>query len=119
MAHGVESVVPPRQLLFDEIDADGALRSATKLVWPQTEFVKALVARSERRHDGALLQRAVAVHEAMLNAHFDATRTRWCNQIARDGTPLDATAPARMLYHLVLSAAELDRALVRAAAADR
>ena len=117
MAHGVDTQGAAQPLLFDEINADGTLRTPTKLVWPQTECVKALVARSAGGDGRGLLQRAVAVQEAMLGAHFDGARTRWSNRIARDGTPLEATAPARILYHLVLSAAELDRALVREASA--
>jgi mannose/cellobiose epimerase-like protein (N-acyl-D-glucosamine 2-epimerase family) len=38
----------------------------------------------------------------------------WHNQLARDGTPLTSTTPARLLYHLFLAVAEVDRLLVKA-----
>ena len=35
----------------------------------------------------------------------------WHNQLARDGTPLTPATPARVLYHLFLGIAEVDRLL--------
>ena len=35
----------------------------------------------------------------------------WHNQLARDGTPLTPATPARLLYHLFLGIAEVDRLL--------
>ena len=33
----------------------------------------------------------------------------WHNQLARDGTPWRRSTPARVLYHLFLAVAEVDR----------
>jgi len=95
---------PP--LVLDGIEVDGAVVQPTKLLWPQTEFIKALGARVEFLEDaeaGALLQR----HVELLFRHFiDVPSGRWHNQLGPDGQPLSIMLPSRVLYHLFLCLAE-------------
>jgi mannose/cellobiose epimerase-like protein (N-acyl-D-glucosamine 2-epimerase family) len=95
--------------VFDGVDAAGALVAGTKLFWPQTEYVKALVARAEWRNDTAA-RAAIPGHLALIAKHFlRADGASWHNQLARDGKPLTQTTPARVLYHLFMAMAEVDR----------
>ena len=100
---------PGDGLVFDGIDASGALIAGTKLLWPQTEYIKACVARAEWLNDEAA-RRAIKAHLALIARHFiRPDGTNWHNQLARDGTPIAPVTPARVLYHLFLAVAEAER----------
>ena len=95
--------------VFDTVDANGAVVADTKLLWPQTEYLKACVARAEW-HDDAQARAAIPRHLALIaQSYMRPDGASWHNQLARDGTPLTPTTPARLLYHLFLGVAEADR----------
>ncbi len=95
--------------VFDGVDAAGALVAGTKLFWPQTEYLKALVARAEWQND-ASARAAISGHLALIAHHYlRPDGASWHNQLARDGKPLTQTTPARVLYHLFMAVAEVDR----------
>jgi mannose/cellobiose epimerase-like protein (N-acyl-D-glucosamine 2-epimerase family) len=94
---------------FDGVDASGAVVAGTKLFWPQTEYIKACVARAEWLNDDAA-RRAITTHLALIAKRFmRPDGASWHNQLARDGTPIAPLTPARVLYHLFLGVAEADR----------
>jgi mannose/cellobiose epimerase-like protein (N-acyl-D-glucosamine 2-epimerase family) len=108
---GIERAETLTGAVFDGVDAGGALVAGTKLLWPQTEYLKACVARAEWRGDSAARD-AIAKHLALIaKAYLRPDGASWHNQLARDGTPLTPTTPARVLYHLFLAVAEVDRLL--------
>jgi mannose/cellobiose epimerase-like protein (N-acyl-D-glucosamine 2-epimerase family) len=95
--------------VFDGVDAAGTLTAGTKLLWPQTEYVKALIARTEWQGDAAA-RAAIPRHLALIAEHFlKPDGATWHNQLARDGRPVSTATPARVLYHLFLMVAEVDR----------
>ena len=97
--------------VFDSVDASGAVVAGTKLLWPQTEYLKACVARAEW-HDDAQARAAIPRHLALIaKAYMRPDGASWHNQLARDGTPLTPATPARLLYHMFLGIAEVDRLL--------
>jgi mannose/cellobiose epimerase-like protein (N-acyl-D-glucosamine 2-epimerase family) len=96
-------------IVFDGVDATGGLVAGTKLFWPQTEYLKALVARAEWKNDDAA-RAAISGHLALIAQHYlRPDGASWHNQLARDGKPLTQTTPARVLYHLFMAIAEVDR----------
>ena len=104
-AHGLDA----DGLVVDGVDANGTLVADTKLLWPQTEYLKACVARAEFLGD-AQARAAIPRHLALIARRFmRQDGANWHNQLARDGTPLSPVTPARVLYHLFLAAAEVDR----------
>src|SRR5205085_8641564 len=106
---GIEREMEVRGAVFDSVDAEGGLVAGTKLLWPQTEYIKACVTRAEWLRDGAA-RNAISMHLALIAHHFlRPDGATWHNQLARDGTPLAAETPARVLYHLFLAIAEVDR----------
>jgi mannose/cellobiose epimerase-like protein (N-acyl-D-glucosamine 2-epimerase family) len=108
---GIEREADARGAIFDGLDADGALLAGTKLLWPQTEYIKACVTRAEWLQDKQGYE-AIKAHLALVARHFmRADGANWHNQLARDGTPLAPTTPARVLYHLFFAVAEVDRLL--------
>jgi len=98
--------------VFDAVDASGRLVAGTKLLWPQTEYIKACVARAEWLEDAAA-RSAIPAHLRLIAQRFmRADAANWHNQLARDGTPVAPVTPARVLYHLFLAVAEAERVLV-------
>lgn len=106
LSRGIDSQPGHPPLVLDGIEVGGAVVQPTKLLWPQTEFIKALGARLEFLGDaeaGALLTR----HVELLFRHFVEVPTgRWHNQLGADGAPLPIALPSRVLYHLFLCLAE-------------
>jgi mannose/cellobiose epimerase-like protein (N-acyl-D-glucosamine 2-epimerase family) len=105
------SIDPGDGLVFDGVDASGMLVAGTKLLWPQTEYIKACVARAEW-HNDEVARGAIHAHLALIARRFmRPDGANWHNQLARDGTPIAPLTPARVLYHLFLCVAEAERVL--------
>jgi len=106
---------PPRGIpaAFDAVDSSGAVVESGKRLWPQTEAIKAHLARHELLADPKAEARARA-HLAMMFDHYlDADSPVWWDRLARDGEVLSDTIPASTLYHLFLCIAETMRVLGR------
>lgn len=107
--HGLDGSGALQGLAFDAVDPSGGLVTGSKLVWPQTEYIKACIARFDATGDAAHRAEAVA-HQARLRRHFFyADGANWVNHVARDGAHLVQGTPSRVLYHVFLAAAELAR----------
>ena len=107
--HGIDTDGPLQGLVFDAVTADGLALATSKLLWPQTEYIKACIARFEVTQDAGYRQQAFA-HADLMRAHFfRSDGANWVNHIARDGAPLVSDTPSRVLYHLFLAASELIR----------
>lgn len=108
-AHGLAPACP-RGAALDAVDRTGRVVAATKLLWPQTELLKALVARREcgRAKPG---DPAPADVLGIIFGHYvDADTGRWLNQLDAAGAPIRADVPVRVLYHLMFALAEYARA---------
>jgi mannose/cellobiose epimerase-like protein (N-acyl-D-glucosamine 2-epimerase family) len=100
--------------VFDGVDASGELVAGTKLLWPQTEYLKACVTRAEWTDDKAARE-AIHTHLKLIAQLFmRSDGANWQNQLARDGTPIAPVTPARVLYHVFLAMVEAERFLSRA-----
>lgn len=94
---------------FDGVDRTGHVVAPTKLLWPQTEAIKAFLARVELLGDADAARR-LTIHLDGLFRDFVAPGTGlWFNQLERNGTPAQTVIPVRVLYHLVLALAERER----------
>ena len=108
MSKSFDNEGPLHGVVFDGLDGHGVPTATTKLFWPQTEYIKACVARSEQG-DASMLAEVDAHLARLLTHYFRADGANWCNQLARDGEPLVQVTPARVLYHLFLAVAEVIR----------
>jgi mannose/cellobiose epimerase-like protein (N-acyl-D-glucosamine 2-epimerase family) len=96
-----------RGLLVETMDPGGRVLAPSTLLWPQTEAVKAAVARLEF---GFGSPAEVASHLGpMMADHVPGGGPLWINLLSSDGAPLSTTVPTRLLYHLMLCLAEVDR----------
>jgi len=108
---------PLQGIAFDLLERSGGVTAGTKLFWPQTEFIKACVARVDSGQSAAMED--IDAHLGRLRAHyFRPDGANWCNQLTRSGEPLADVTPARVLYHLFLAVAEVVRVKERIEAAD-
>jgi mannose/cellobiose epimerase-like protein (N-acyl-D-glucosamine 2-epimerase family) len=106
--HGVDA----RGLLIESMTATGQAIERSTLLWPQTEAVKAALARHEFL--GAAIAPAKGFLEAMFRHHIPANGPLWINRLSETGAPVSGTVPTRVLYHLVLGVAEWLRVAGRA-----
>ena len=107
--HGLDTAGPLKGVAFDVVDNHGSVVADSKRVWPQTEYIKACIARFEATGDTSFRQQAYA-HLTSLRRHFFyADGANWVNQVERNGAPLVEQTPSRVLYHVFLAGAELIR----------
>ncbi|HEY3813134.1 MAG TPA: AGE family epimerase/isomerase [Caulobacteraceae bacterium] len=105
--HGLN---PKNGLAWDEVGVDGAVLKPTHRLWPQTELLKASLARCEGR--GCVTHAATITRTLsnILDLYLaPAPSGCWRDQLDADGKPLDQPIPASTLYHLFLAFAELFR----------
>jgi mannose-6-phosphate isomerase len=104
-AHGLEANT---RRAIDEIDDHGTVVMASSRLWPQTELLKAYLARAERGDvDAAAIERTVA---NIFTLYLDpAPQGCWRDRLDANDTVMDEPIPASTLYHLFLAFAELLR----------
>jgi mannose/cellobiose epimerase-like protein (N-acyl-D-glucosamine 2-epimerase family) len=109
IAHGLDDGIAGPVAAFDGVDRTGNLVASTKLLWPQTEAIKAFLARVELLGDADAARR-LEIHVDSLFSSFVVPETGlWFNQLTRSGAPAQTVLPVRVLYHLVLALAECER----------
>ena len=97
--------------LFDEGDANGAIRKFTRRLWPQTEIAKAWIAQTEAGKHGAQDEAYQAL--ARVHRHYlcHPVQGGWYDQFDHDNRSLIDSIPASSFYHVLCAIAEADRVL--------
>lgn len=84
----------------DELWADGSVKSASARIWPQTEWLRAAIARLARTEAAADAQDASTAHRA-LQAYLQGVRPgAWRDRRRPDGGWAAGPAPASSGYHI-------------------
>jgi len=105
----VDAPANASRLVVNEVDPTGRVLNGAALLWPQTEYLKALVARIEFEGDADAAAR-LDQHLRLMFRHFvDAKSGIWVNQLDDEARPIGERVPVRVLYHLVLALAEVCR----------
>ena len=105
--HGEGLGVADNGLAFDEIAVDGRPLRRSHRLWPQTERLKAGLARWRRRGDAADLATALAAWGAM-QVYFEGLPPgAWRDRAFTDGGWEEGGAPASSGYHVVCALEEL------------
>ena len=105
--HGFAEPLPAPAI--DAVGPNGDRLESTRLLWPQTEYIKALIARSELLNDGSADQQLDSHLELIFERYLDPNTGFWVNQLDPDNRPIAAEIPVRVLYHLFLAFAEVCR----------
>lgn len=105
--HGVDAATG---CVLDAVAPDGAPTRRSRRFWPQTEAIKAHIARLEATGDPAIRGRLDRQVGALCRAHVDgAPEGAWREHLGEDGGSIVTELPASSLYHVTLAVAELAR----------
>jgi mannose/cellobiose epimerase-like protein (N-acyl-D-glucosamine 2-epimerase family) len=107
--HGINAAGVLKGAVLEVVDKTGAAQASSMLMWPQTEYVKACVARFDATQDPIYKSKALAHWDLMRTHFFREDGANWINQLGPDGEPLVDTTLARVFYHVVHAASELAR----------
>ncbi len=97
--------------VFDAIDRGGRVRRDTKRLWPQTELIKALVARYEASGDAAILEPLQGALRHVFRHYVDPRHRGWRDHLTREGELHVDLMPATSVYHITLALSEVMRVL--------
>jgi len=89
----------------DEVWTDGTVKAATGRCWPQTEWLKAALARLGR--DPAAAADVGAAHDSLLRFLGDVRPGAWRDRRLADGGWAAGPAPASSGYHIVCALDQL------------
>lgn len=102
-AHGCEAATG---LVYDEVWDDGRVKSATKRSWPQTEALKAELARAERAHKG-ITPKADKIVNNLFGYYLDQNVPGgWNDVVDAANLPIATHMPASTFYHVFLAFSE-------------
>jgi mannose-6-phosphate isomerase len=96
-----------RGVAVNEVRIDGLIRNSSARLWPQTERLKAAIARYRRTGDPRERAEAAAAY-AGLTQYFDTpARGAWRDKLMADGRWVEEPAPGSSMYHITGALIEL------------
>jgi mannose/cellobiose epimerase-like protein (N-acyl-D-glucosamine 2-epimerase family) len=105
--------------VFDETNRRGQVVRDTKRLWPQTELLKALIARYESSGNRAMLEPLDRALRYCFSRYVDPRHHGWRDHLTREGERLTDLMPATSIYHITLALSEVIRVLESEAAQGR
>jgi N-acylglucosamine 2-epimerase/mannose-6-phosphate isomerase len=100
--HGVD---PASQVTFNTVRDDGTPLDRGSRTWPNTERIKAAIARFELTGQDPTLAVASSI-DLLFDRYLDGRGT-WTEQFDATARPVASTVPASTLYHLFLAFSEV------------
>ena len=94
-------------VMINEVRLDGAPHNANARLWPQTERLKAALARFRRTGDGVEAHEAVKAFAGLQVFLASPVPGLWRDKLQADGQWVFEPAPGSSLYHIACSLAEL------------
>ncbi len=102
--HGLDFV---RGVAINEVTTDGRVRNAAARLWPQTERLKAALARLRRTGEEEERAEAAAAYAGLLKYFETPRRGAWRDKLEPDGSWGEEPAPGSSMYHITCALAEL------------
>jgi len=98
-----------RDIAINEVYRDGSIRDAGARLWPQTERLKAAIARYQLT-PGAIEEKEIIRAYGGLTHYFSTpVRGSWWDRMETDGSFVQEAAPASSFYHIVCALNELNK----------
>lgn len=94
--------------VLDEVTGLGDALKKSRRLWPQTEALKAHVARYRHAGDTAALKRIEKGVAVLLRDHLKENAGGWCEHLDSSGINFYGSYPASTLYHLAFAVGELE-----------
>jgi D-glycero-D-manno-heptose 1,7-bisphosphate phosphatase len=98
---------------MDELFLDGRPRTPSLRLWPQTERMKANLARFERTRDPASAAAAAQAFAALMWFCDTPCPGTWRERASAEGIFIEEDAPASSLYHIMFALFELNRVVAK------
>jgi mannose-6-phosphate isomerase len=96
-----------RNVAFNEVLTDGSPHDLTARLWPQTERLKAAVARFKRLGSEQETEEAVAAARGLRQYLQVEIPGLWRDKLREDGSWVEEMAPGSSLYHISCAHSEL------------
>jgi mannose-6-phosphate isomerase len=103
-AHGVAS---NRDVMINEVLTDGSLHDTRARLWPQTERLKAAVARHNRMASSTEVDEIARAARGLALYLNVPVAGLWHDKRTENGQWIDELAPGSSLYHITCAYAEL------------
>lgn len=100
---------PESCFLVDEVSAGGLILKSSRRLWPQAEFIKALIAQSRATGEISYMDHANRVGKELFRTYLANTPTAgtWRDCFDLRGSPNATIIPSSSNYHLWTAVAEL------------
>ncbi len=96
-------------LLCDAVNIDGTPHSPTLRTWPQTELIKASVARASVEGSDDMFTAATDAINALFKYYLSVPiKGGWADKLSPEGEIISTVMPTSTFYHLFCAAAEAD-----------
>lgn len=96
-------------LICDAVNIDGSPHSLTLRTWPQTELIKASVARAGVEASDEMFKAAADAIEGLFKYYLSVPiKGGWADKLSADGEIISTVMPTSTFYHLFCAAAEAD-----------
>jgi len=102
--HGLDHA---RGVAINEVMIDGSVRNPAARLWPQTERLKAALARYRRTGEDAERAEAAAAYAGLLKYFETPARGAWRDKLKADGSWIEEPAPGSSMYHITCALAGL------------
>ncbi|RBP17740.1 mannose-6-phosphate isomerase type 3 [Roseiarcus fermentans] len=102
--HGIDA---ERGITINEVLTDGSVRNRAARLWPQTERLKAAVARYRRTGEADERAEAAAAYAGLLRYFDTPARGAWRDKLRADGGWIEEPAPGSSMYHITCALADL------------
>ena len=106
LATGIDYRANHQFAAFDMVNSLGQIGKASRRLWPQTELLKAALARYEKTNDQTALLIAHGTLKTMFYDYLSDTHGAWIDQMDSDGQPIIDFIPTSSLYHLFVAISE-------------
>ena len=98
---------PVRGVAINEVMIDGTVRNPAARLWPQTERLKAALARLRRTGEEEERAEAAAAYAGLVKYFETPRRGAWRDKLLADGSWIEEPAPGSSMYHITCAFAEL------------